>query len=112
MSATTRRLFDHDETTGMTEWFTYDPHSGGFVIETTQDVSALLEVNRALYNASDTRAKYDNLTRIASIPNVVLMDLAKQGIVTPAGRILDDKKYRAWLNDPANVYFRVRPGRV
>jgi hypothetical protein len=107
------RLFGHDPDTGMTEYFHYDQHTGGFVIETQQDVSAIIDLNRHRYNATERSTKYgDGLEQIASIPNVVLMDLAKQQIVSPTGQILDDRKYRQWLNDPANEAFRVRRGKV
>jgi hypothetical protein len=26
--------------------------------------------------------------------------------------IIDQKKFKAWLNDPENRYFRTRPGRI
>jgi hypothetical protein len=113
MSISAPRLFDHDPDTGMTEYFHYDQHTGGFVIETQQDVSAIIDLNRHRYNATERSTKYgDGLEQIASIPNVVLMDLAKQQIVSPTGQILDDRKYRQWLNDPANEAFRVRRGKV
>ena len=96
----------------MTEWFHYDQHTGGFVIETQQDVSAIVEVNRAQYNATEKHTRYGELAEVARVPLSVLLELSKQGFVTPTGRILDEKKYKAWLNDPANSMWRVRRGRV
>lgn len=106
------RLFDHDETTGITEYFHYDPDTDGFTIQTQQDVTSFIETNKALWNATEKHTRYGELTRIASTPNVVLMELSKQGIVSPTGTILDDTRYRAWLNDRDNLLFRTRPGRV
>lgn len=106
------RLFGHDPVTGMTEYFHFDSDTGGFVIETQQDVSALIEVNKARRNATEKHTRYGELACVASTPNVIVMELAKQHIMSPAGVILDDKKYRAWLNDPENEAFRVRRGRV
>lgn len=104
-----RRLLDHDAATGITEYYHGDD-VGGFTIETTQDVTNLVETNRFLRN--NTSGFKNDLVQVASIPNVVLMDLAAKGILTHAGKILDDKKYRAWLNDSENQAFRTRPGRV
>lgn len=112
MSLSDRRLLGHDETTGLTEWYHFDEHTGGFAIETTQDFSSLLEVNKAAWNDTESSTRYGELDRVASVPTVVMIDLAKQGIVTAAGRILDDKKYRAWLNDPDNRFFRTRAGKL
>lgn len=114
MSLADPRLFGHDPDAGITEYFHYDEHSGGFTIETRQDISGFVEANKAAWNNTDTHTRYhDGLgDRVASVPNVVMMQLAKQGIATPAGRILDDKKYRAWLNDSENRHFRTRAGRV
>lgn len=113
MSLSDPRLFDHDPLTGVTEYFVFDEDTGGFTIETQQDVEPLVEINKALYNdTGDYRRFGGELHRIASLPNVIVMELSKQGILTPAGRILDDKRFRRWLNDPDNRLFRTRPGRV
>ncbi len=112
MSISDPRLFGHDPDSGLTEYFHYDEVNGGFHIETRQDVSALIALNKAKYNESESSTRYGELSHVAETPNVVLMDLSKKGIVSMTGRILDEKKYRAWLNDPENRCFRVRTGRV
>lgn len=109
---TDRRLFDVDKESGITEWFLYDDETGGFTIESQQDVEPLLEQNKRLWNDTEKHTPYGELRRVASIPNVTLMELARQGIVTPAGHVLDQKKFRAWLNDSDNKYFRTRAGKV
>lgn len=107
-----RRLLEHDEFTGITEWFTYDDETDGFTIESVQDVEPLVELNKALWNNTEKHTKYGDLTRIASTPPIIVMELAKQGILSPAGKILDHKRYRAWLNDSDNRVFRTRAGKV
>jgi hypothetical protein len=107
-----RRFLDHDDFLGLTEYFTYDDETDGFTIETVQDVEPLVELNKALWNNTEKHTQYGDLTRVASIPPVVMMELSKSGIVTPAGRVLDQKKFRAWLNDSANRCFRTRAGKV
>ena len=44
------RVFDHDEEAGITEYFYYDDDTDGFVIETVQDVTGLIELNTAVAN--------------------------------------------------------------
>jgi hypothetical protein len=105
-----RRFFDHDEFSGLTEWFIGTDE--GFIIETTQDVEPLIEANKRLWNNTEKHTKYGEWTRIASTPFVILMELNKKGILRMDGSILDDKKYRDWLNDHENRHFRTRAGRV
>ena len=108
------RLFDHDAQSGITEYFHYDPDTDGFAIESRQDVTALVETNKALWNDTEKSTRYgDGIGgRVASIPNVVLMELSKQGIVSASGVILDEKRMKRWLNDSSNRCFRTRPGTV
>jgi hypothetical protein len=111
-SITDARLFDHDPLTGVTEFYYYHPDTDGFTIESRQDVEPLLEQNQRLWNETERSTRYGEWTRIASLPAVIVMQLAEQHILRMDGSILDDKKYRAWLNDSANRLFRTRAGNV
>ena len=84
---------------------------GKYVIETSQDISGIIESNKAQFNAIDEKAKWGEWTKIASIPNVVIDDLNKHGIMRGFA-VLDEKRFRAFLNDPDNRFFRTRPGQV
>ena len=84
---------------------------GNHFIETKQDISAILESNKAQFNAIDERAKWGEWTKIASLPNVVIDDLNKQGIMRGFA-VVDEKRFRIFLNDPDNRFFRTRPGQV
>lgn len=105
-----RRLFDHNPDTGLTEWFIGTDE--GFMIETVQDVKPFIEANKRSWNESEKHTKYGEWTRIASLPAVIVMELNKKGILRMDGSILDDKKYRDWLNDRDNLLFRTRAGKV
>ena len=109
-SITDKRFFDTNPLTGATEWFHYDPDTDGFVIETVQDVEPLIEVNKALHN--DTPLRWGEWNLVAQIPSVIVMELAKQGIMSQAGAILDEARMKRWLNDSDNLAFRARHGRV
>ena len=87
---------------------------GGIVIETRQDISDIIEQNKKEYNSFDERAKWsDELfgNKVASIPLTVIDDLNKQGIMRGFA-ILDEKRFKAWLNNSDNRVFRTRTGVV
>ena len=87
---------------------------GGIVIETRQDISDILEQNKKEYNSYDERARWsDNLfgNKVASIPMTVIDDLNKQGIMRGFA-VLDEKRFKAWLNERDNRVFRTRTGVV
>lgn len=87
---------------------------GGIVIETKQDISDILEQNKKEYNSYDERAKWsDHLfgNKVASIPLTVIDDLNAKGIMRGFA-VLDEKRFRAWLNERDNRVFRTRTGVV
>ena len=106
------RLLDHDVFTGITSWYHFDPETGGFVIEYEQDSQQLLDHNQALYNEGDSHTPWGDGAFVASLDNIAVMKLAELGIMTPACVILDQKRFKAWLNDSTNQRYRVRPGRI
>lgn len=103
-----KRRLSSDPLSGTTTWHEWDESSQSSLITTTQDVTSIVEANKALYNDTDERQGYggDGLHKVASIPLSVLADLRARGIAQ------DQKKMKAWINDPANRFFRTRPGRV
>jgi len=84
---------------------------GKYFIENSQDISGIIESNKAQFNAIDEKAKWGEWTKVASIPNVVVDELNKQGIMRGFA-VLDEKRFRLFLNDPDNRFFRTRPGQV
>lgn len=87
---------------------------GGLVIETRQDVGGIIEANKSEYNSHDERARWSNHmfgNKVASIPLTVIDDLNKKGIMR-GFHILDEKRFRQWLNERDNRAFRTRPGVV
>lgn len=87
------------------------------IIEQKQDISAILEHNKALYNQSLDRKGWDGNNaispnnKVASIPLVVFAELEKQGI-TRGFQVLDMDRFKAFLNNPDNQVFRTRMGRI
>ena len=87
---------------------------GGIVIESSQDVGGIIESNKAQFNSYDERARWsDHLfgNKVASVPLVVIDDLNKKGIMR-GFHVVDQARFKEWLNNPDNRAFRTRPGRV
>ena len=89
----------------------YADGEGGLIIETSEDVTPWVEANKAEYNATDERAKWGDLTRIASVPDSIILEWNRLGFCR-GYYITDQKALKAWLNDPANRAWRTRPGQI
>jgi len=90
----------------------HDADNGNIVIATTQDVTDIVEKNKQEYNLNTNRWGSDIFdNKIASIPLTVIDDLNKAGIMRGFA-VVDQKKFRAWLNNPDNRFFRTKQGRV
>lgn len=99
-------LLTHDAATQTSEFMYFEPGSDTVTIRVEQDVTRILDANKAEFN-DDHGRHGDGLGRkVASIPLGIYMDLRKRGIVQ------DRKAFRRWLNDPDNAAFRTSPGRV
>ena len=81
-------------------------------VQTEQDVSAIIDQNKKDYNNAETKWS-DQLfgNRVASIPFAAIDKLNKMKIMK-GYNILDQKRFFAWLNDPENLYFRTKPGKL
>ena len=80
------------------------------ILTTKQDVSDIVEANKQQVNAA-TRKVDDVLTHVARIPNTVIDVLNKMGIMR-GFMVTDEKRFKAWLNDPDNRVWRTYPGSV
>lgn len=103
----TSRQFGTPEN-GINRIFHYDPETDTATIESRQVVTGLVGTNKAIYNKFDERSRWKDGVgdRVASIPMTVYADLQVKGIID------DQKKLKAWLNDPDNRFFRTRPGTI
>jgi hypothetical protein len=86
----------------------------GLILNTSQDVTAILEDNARKRNQTDRRTKwgsglFDN--KVASIPLAVMDDLHKKGILR-GFHVIDQKRFKEFLNNPDNRFFRTREGKV
>jgi len=87
------------------------------IIAQSQDISAIVDRNKAQYAQSMTNKGWDGnnaispKNKVASIPFLVFTELEKQGI-TRGFQVLDMKRFKAFLNNPDNQVFRTRMGKV
>lgn len=100
------RILDADPETGVIELFHYDPDTERVVIETRHDVTDIIEHNKCIANEFTSLDRWGDMTRVASIPMSLYMEMKKQGIID------DQAAMKRWLNDPDNRFFRTRPGVV
>jgi hypothetical protein len=100
-------LFDEDPIAGVRRIFHPSADGETFTIETQQDVSDLIDLNKAKFNQFDERTPWrGDLHQVGSIPMSLYFDLKKKGILD------DQKALRKWWNDRDNAAFRTRPGLV
>ena len=85
----------------------------GIVVATQQDVTDIIENNKREYNASSTTWGDGDVfsNKVASIPFTVIDELNKQKIMR-GFHVLDPKRFKAWLNDPDNRFFRTKQGTI
>ena len=90
---------------------TYADDDGNLVMKAESDLTHIIEANKTSYNQIDERARWGDGQLVADIPFPVIEDLNRQGILRGFA-VMDQKRMKAWLNNPDNRFFRTRPGRV
>lgn len=107
------RFFDFDPTTGLSQFYHYNPDRDEFHIETRQDAEPILDQNRQQRVETDRHTRWgDGMQKVATLPLTVVAELAKKGIMSAGGEVLDRQRFFAFLNDPENLAFRTREGRL
>lgn len=98
------RVLDHNPETGITTYHHFDPITELSHLESVQDVSSLLDDNKA--HANEGYKPGMEFRRVAQIPLVVYYDLKRRGILQ------DKVAFKRWLNDRDNRFFRTTHERV
>jgi len=99
------QIFDEDPLTGTRRIFYRDPYEKTNTIVATQDVTDIVEENKARFNESGGRWN-ESFNHVASIPIGLYFQLKKQGIID------DPERFKRWLNESDNRAFRTRPGTI
>jgi len=95
-----------------------DEAENKYRIENYQDqatIKEILDANKAAQNEGAYKLnalKNEKGYRVARLPNIVVHQLAKQGILNYNGKVLDKTKFFRWLNDSDNKHFRIYTGNL
>ena len=101
-----KRILDYDPATGILETFHYDHVEGKAIIQTSQDVTAILEANKRAYNQVDENANWKgDIHLCATVPLHIFNSLPKE-------LRRDENALKRWLNHPDQKAFKVRPGKI
>lgn len=85
--------------------------SGRLTIARKQDVSRILDANKAQSNDAPGRFKDEMLNHVARIPMVVYEQWLKE-LPKDADEATKKRHIRAKLNDPDTAFLRTRKGRI
>lgn len=99
-----KRLITDDALTGIKTYLDYDGDDDDAIIVKEQDVTGIVESNKAAFDAAPKR--WGDMTHVGRIPLTVYYELERKGILQ------DQQELVKWLNDPANAMWRTRPGTI
>ena len=101
-----KRLFSSDPV-GKKVTIFHCEEPGQYVLETKQDVTEIVEMNKREYNAHSDYRRFggESFRKVANLPLHMLFD-------PETGRMKEDDELKKMLNDPTLSAFRTMPGRV
>ena len=95
------------------ETFWHDNNDGTYTIETKQHIKEVLEANKRKANDYEKGSMIGNTQRhwqhVAEIPNNLYLELT-QKFGDPSNNPEASKKWKRWLNDSENRFFRTGGG--
>lgn len=83
----------------------YEEHTDTITFRDVQDVDSILDDNRRELNFNHGK-KFGNFTKIATIPNIIVNQLIKEGIWH------DPVAFKKWLNKSEFSKFRTKEGQI
>jgi ABC-type glycerol-3-phosphate transport system substrate-binding protein len=106
----TQRIFD--QYGGVVSTVTYDDKDKTVTYAQYQDATPILENNKKLKAENPYNPKKD-FRRVASVPNVVMLDWLRKDGIRPLDFFRKPKAYEAWLRrkiyDPDNTHVLTAP---
>ena len=104
-----KRILSSDKASGITEIFHYDHMTGDVHIETRQDVTKILETNKALQNDESywKHGVKNDMAHFAHIPDIVQLQwINKYGLENDPMRKGNEKLLFKLLNSPEYRYLK------
>lgn len=103
-------VLNHDEFTGITDYFHVLEDGKEWAVESRQDVSGLVEVNHELRKLDD--GKWGDGRMVASIPLTVLENLQRIGMIDGMYNVKNNTDFSKWLNKSKNRAYRTKLGNI
>lgn len=103
-------VLNHDEFTGITDYFHVLEDGKEWAVESRQDVSGLVEVNHELRKLDD--GKWGDGRMVASIPLTVLENLQRMGMIDGMYNVKNNNDFSRWLNKSENRIYRTKLGNI
>ena len=98
----------------MKETYHYDEQEDTLTINKTEDISSVLDANKAQFDVDNKRYTSEAFNHVARIP-VIAIEMWCKAKGIPYQDFMadyDNKLMKQFLNDPDNKYFRTKPGRI
>ena len=111
-------LNDPDDQAAVKTNLIVDEAENKFHIENYQDqasIKEILDANKVAQNEGAYKSKAmqnEKGYRVARLPNIVVHQLAKQGILNNNGNVLEKTRFFRWINDSDNRHFRIYTGNL
>lgn len=100
------RILSTDPLAGVRTLWHEDATDGTITVHTEHNVEDIVDAAVAQHRATDERARWGDMAKVASIPLPLFLELERTGLSR------DQKAFRRWLDDPDNAAFRTRPGKL
>lgn len=102
-----KRILDYDPVSRITRYFDYDPHNDTAIVHSEQDVSLILDANKALANDDDVtkRGIKESWWHYATIPNIVIEKWLNEHGVDVYNKDHEKAVFRL-LNQPEYKYLK------
>lgn len=95
-----RAYIDQNPDTGTFTEYVYDDATDEISLINGQDMTGIIEANKARLAEPRFRKNGEEFRRVACIPLSIAMELKQ------SGRAYDKEAMKRWLNDPDNRFFR------
>ena len=105
------RALDLDREALVREDWHYDHADDTVRLTQAQEVAPIVEFARAHHDATpDKHGRWrGELVPVATIPNTMLLELMRLGVLGRGFRVLDERRFYSWLQE--HSYFKTTPGR-
>lgn len=102
-----KRLFSYDPESKVTTWWHDNDENDEIVLEKEQDVTEILEANKASYDSySGPSDKWGDWHQVARLPITLYFELQR------TGKLYDKAYMTRMINSTEWRQYRTRPGRV